>query len=278
MTPTTETPETSQEVAVIVKETTDVVTQANAFVVNDDRSNQEASNIVLRIKNQIKKVSEFFDPMVDGPYQAYKTNYNRRAVVLDPLKEAEEIIKKKSKAWLIEQQRKQEEAERKAAEEARKEEERQRKIKEDQERVWREKEEKAKAEAERLEKEIAKAKNETAKAKAEEAAAKARAEAAKAAAKAEERRLEAESVFVAAKPIEPVFQKASGQSLRDNWKAEVVDLMALVKAVAAGRAPISFLQANMKALNDQASSTKDIRKFDGVRFYNDQVLNQSKAR
>jgi len=146
------------------------------------------------------------------------------------------------------------------------EEARQRKIKEEQERAWREKEAKARAEQERLEAEIRKAKNEKAKVEAEAAAAKAKAEAEKAARIAEERRQQAEEVQVIAPVVAPTLQKVENTSTRENWSAEVVDLMALVKAVAEGKAPLTWLKVDQVAINKQATATKNSLQFPGIKF------------
>jgi hypothetical protein len=62
---------------------------------------------------------------------------------------------------------------------------------------------------------------------------------------------------------------ASGVSYRANWKAEVVDLMALVKAVAAGQQPATVLLPNMTALNQMAKAYHNTQAIPGVRQYND---------
>lgn len=49
------------------------------------------------------------------------------------------------------------------------------------------------------------------------------------------------------------------------WHAEVIDLMALVKAIAEGKAPIALIEANMTVLNSQARSLKDNMNYPGVR-------------
>lgn len=59
-------------------------------------------------------------------------------------------------------------------------------------------------------------------------------------------------------------EKVQGIHGRKDYKARVVDLMALVKAVAAGKHPISFLMANESALNLQAKSLKLEMRIDGV--------------
>jgi hypothetical protein len=62
---------------------------------------------------------------------------------------------------------------------------------------------------------------------------------------------------------------ASGISYRANWKAEVVDLMALVQAVAAGRLPVAVLLPNMPALNQMAKAYHNTQEIPGVRQFND---------
>jgi hypothetical protein len=62
--------------------------------------------------------------------------------------------------------------------------------------------------------------------------------------------------------------KSEGISYRDQWGAECVDLMALVKAVASGTAPLYFLQANATALNTWARNSKGTEKVPGVRVTN----------
>ena len=52
-----------------------------------------------------------------------------------------------------------------------------------------------------------------------------------------------------------------------TWKAQLVDKMELVQAVAAGRLPLSVLEPNMSALTQIARETKSERTVDGVRFF-----------
>lgn len=66
--------------------------------------------------------------------------------------------------------------------------------------------------------------------------------------------------------------KIAGVSSRENWKAEVVDFMALVKAVAAGEASPELLQANTTEINKRAKALKQEFKVPGIRAYAEQVL------
>lgn len=63
--------------------------------------------------------------------------------------------------------------------------------------------------------------------------------------------------------------KIDGISIRDQWHAEVVDLMELVKAVAAGTVPLHYLQANTANLNLAAKQMKGTGDIPGVRLWND---------
>lgn len=63
------------------------------------------------------------------------------------------------------------------------------------------------------------------------------------------------SVFGAPPPIYPKAQIA-GINARDSYEVETFDLMKLVKAVAAGAAPISSIQPNERFLNECATETQ----------------------
>lgn len=62
--------------------------------------------------------------------------------------------------------------------------------------------------------------------------------------------------------------KVSGISTRDMWAAEVTDLAALVKFVAAHPAYLALLTPNMTAINQQARSLKQAMQIPGVRVFN----------
>lgn len=62
----------------------------------------------------------------------------------------------------------------------------------------------------------------------------------------------------------PIVEKADGVFYRDSYSAKVVDLMALVKAVAAGSQPLAYLEANMVALNSAARTQKDTMQIPGI--------------
>jgi sorbitol-specific phosphotransferase system component IIBC len=95
--------------------------------------------------------------------------------------------------------------------------------------------------------------------------AEAKAEAARAAgneAKAE--KYEEKAAAVVAPTLAPMFDKGT-VSVKKLYRAEVYDLMALIKAIAAGQAPISLVEANMVSLNAQARALKETMAYPGVR-------------
>ena len=58
--------------------------------------------------------------------------------------------------------------------------------------------------------------------------------------------------------------KTDNLSTKKTYKANVIDKMALIKAVAEGRIPIMAVDANMTFLNNQARMLKNELKYDGV--------------
>jgi hypothetical protein len=61
-----------------------------------------------------------------------------------------------------------------------------------------------------------------------------------------------------------LIEKLRAQSAA-AWRAEVVDLVALVKAVATGAAPLEVLQPNQQFLDELAAREKDALTLPGVR-------------
>jgi hypothetical protein len=94
----------------------------------------------------------------------------------------------------------------------------------------------------------------------------------------DELRQEAESIL--SQPIEaPVVvvqkmvPKVDGISYRDNWKAHPsVDIKALAAAVASGAAPVTFLTANMTAINQFGRATQGVQPVPGIRWFNDRQI------
>jgi hypothetical protein len=79
-------------------------------------------------------------------------------------------------------------------------------------------------------------------------------------------------VTVVAAPVAPTYQKASGVSSRENWKARVIDIKKLCLAVAKGQVPANYISANETALNARAKADKRTLNVPGVVAYNDPIV------
>lgn len=78
-------------------------------------------------------------------------------------------------------------------------------------------------------------------------------------------------IVAVAPPVES-YQKASGVSRRENWKARVVDMKKLCKAIAAGKVPVDYVEANFTALNARARADKSTMNVPGVEAYDDPII------
>jgi hypothetical protein len=87
----------------------------------------------------------------------------------------------------------------------------------------------------------------------------------------------AEEVYAVPPIVEKTLPKVEGISTVETWKAEIVDLMALVKAVAEGRAPISLLSGNQTAVNSIAKH-KGTLTYPGIRVYPETVVRAGHGR
>ena len=85
---------------------------------------------------------------------------------------------------------------------------------------------------------------------------------------------------VVVKPVAQVVlpPKPKGFHTRANWKARVVDSMALCKAVANGTAPIAAVEPSMTVLNTYAREMKEKFNIPGVEAYNDSVVSSTGSR
>lgn len=88
--------------------------------------------------------------------------------------------------------------------------------------------------------------------------------------KAEELRTQAATVPTPVVQIET--PRVSGVSTRETYKAEVTDLMLLVKAVAAGTVPLGAIEASTTFLNGQARLQKTALQYPGVKVVVEQGI------
>ena len=230
-----------EERAEIQKPASNAVQAARAFKVVSADAYEAAARQLKHIKAAQKNLAEKKDSLVRPINQALKAVRDLFRGPEAELDEAENLYKRGMIAFSDEQDRLRREEQRKA-------------------------DEAAERERRRLEKEAREA---------EERAAAARAagdikKAEKLEAKADVRTDAAASV------VAPVIQREAprvgGIQTRENWYAVVVDLKALVDAIAAGTVPVIAVEANMKVLNAQAKSLRKELNWPGVRAAKDNIV------
>jgi hypothetical protein len=210
---------------------------AQLLVVDSDEAYAASGELLLGIKDLRKEIADFFEPLIRKAHEAHRALTTARNEKELPLLRAEVAIKGKLDAYHREQLRlRQEEADR------------QRREAEAEERARRDAEAAAmRAEAEAL------AKSDPVQAVDVLAAAEAIAET---------------PVFVpTVAPAALAMPKVVGISHKESWEAEVVDLMALVRHVAAHPEHESLLTPNLTALRQMAKSLKSRLSIPGVRAY-----------
>lgn len=209
------------------------------YVIDSHEMFALASEDLKRIKGLQKEVEEKRTGITGPLNQAVKAVNDLFRAPKEYLDKAETTLKRSMVTWTTEQERLAAEARRKAEEEAR-------------------------AERERLARQEAEAQEAARRAESEaQAAAEAgdQAAAAKAMQEAQEAQQQAEVAAMTASvmTVSPAVEapaKVAGISGRVTYSAEVTDLVELVKAVAAGQAPIECLQAETKFLGAQARAFK----------------------
>lgn len=223
----------------------------------DQASLEAAAADRAEIKRRLARIEEVLGPVCDTTYKAWKTAVAQRDGLKAPFLEADKAYSKAMGAYEQEQERIRCEAEEAA--------------RRDRERLEREEAERVRSEQARLTKE------EEDRRLAEAAAAEARGDTETAAriieAPVETPTVAARPVFVPVAPVAPA-PVVKGLSFRDNWKAEVTDVMALVRAVAKGEQPITLLEPHMPALNQMARALKQAMNVPGVKAKNERISSQ----
>ena len=232
------------DIKVIEQESTALVVKAKGMVITTQEENIVAGEFLQSIKAMQGEVKEAFDPIIEKAHAAHKEAITQRDKYLDPLKEAEKIIKGLKTEYVNEVERIAREQQRKLQEEAERKAEAERKRKEEQERQWREKAEKLEAEG-RL------------------------AEAAKAQEKADLRAMEAEAVQAEVPILAPPEIKVKGESYRDKWSCEVIDINLL---------PREWMIPNQSALDGLAEKTKGAIQIPGCQFYATKIMSSRSSK
>lgn len=228
---------------------------ANDFVIDSHTMFELAGDDLKQIKSLQKEVEEKRTSITGPLNAALKATNDLFRAPKDYLEKAEARLKSGMVTWTKEQERLAAEARRAAEELARAERERLAKIEREQQEAAR-----AAEEASRKAHEDAVAAVAAGDAKAAEAAQRIASDQALLAMEAQGQAASAAitAQVITMTPAVVAPAKVSGISGRTTYYAELTDLMELVKAVAAGAAPIECLQAETKFLNAQARAFKKV--------------------
>ena len=249
-----------------------VLDWARQLVVTTPEQYAAVAESSRNIKAMIVRIREFFAPLEEKQKAALDALVERRQSLVTPLMEADDISREKAVKWQAAEKvrAKAEEAKRQAESNARVKAERDKLEAEAARQRAIEAEARAKAEADRKaaeEADTAERKRLLAQAKAAEKKAEAAAEKQNTAA------TEAASIHEPKVHVPSAVPKVQGMSTRDNWKADTVDLTALIKAAAENPGVYAqFLQANMPAINKILQATKGGFAIPGVVAKNEQSL------
>jgi hypothetical protein len=252
------------EVRDVERKALSVVERAVAVKVTDPSSYIIAGEMWKHLADMEKEAHAALDPVVDAAHKAHKETVALRTRILAPITEAKSYTKGQMEAWDAEQERIRLAEERRLQEEARKTEEARKAADlEEARRIREEEEARLLAEAQKAEAEgntvLAEAILEVGVRQTEEL-------------KVQEQAIADEPVVAPIVIVEKAVPKvAGGPSYRTIWDAQVVDLMALVKAVAAGTVSINAIQANPTFLRQQAMSLKQTFSIPGCLAYSRRV-------
>jgi len=187
--------------------------RAKAITITDQETYNTAASFLGDIVGLRKEIQAHHKPIKDAAHKAHKAAVAAEKKLLDPIAQAEQIIKTAIGNWDREQERLQQEKQRQLEE---------------------------------------------AQHKADEEARLALAQEAEENGATEETVDEILTTPVVRPAIvaKPVYAKATGVSTQKRWKAEVVDIKALCRAVANGQASTELVQPNMVALNGMARAMR----------------------
>lgn len=223
---------------VIESETILLVSKSNdlAIVTHDDY--MSAGEQLKRIKTMQKNVVDLFEKPKKSAFQAHRDISEAEKKLLEPLKRAETVCAGKVQKYLVEEQKAKELA-------ARLERERAEKIAMEEAEALRKKEEEEKLNlAVQLE-------NHGFKEEAEQV-------------------LTAEAAPIVVTPViatikQPEKPRVEGIHTRTTYRAEVSDMMLLLKAIVEGKAALTLVQANESVLNKMATALRHELRIPGVK-------------
>ncbi len=218
----------------------DIVPRAQAALVRNNDEYMAASGMLIAITGLRDEIAATFNPHIKAAHDLHKALLTQRKKFDEPLDLAETLLKQRVGKFLQEEERKRRDEERRLQEQ-----------------------ERLRAEAEEKERKRQAQEQALADAIAAEQAGNAGA-AEKILTVAAEEAAAPAPVYVAPVVIASSVPRISGMSLRETWSATVTDLMALVKAVAAGTVPLEAVAADMVFLRRQATALKGNLRYPGV--------------
>ena len=98
--------EKTDAIAVVEKETADLITQSQSLVITNQLEYEDAATYLQSIKKMQKKVEESFNSIIQKAHEVHKEAIAKRDEHLDPLKEVEIKVKKLLVDYKNEQDRK----------------------------------------------------------------------------------------------------------------------------------------------------------------------------
>lgn len=252
-----------------------VVQNAMALEIRTPADYESAANSLKLVKGAIKRIDDWFAPLVRANLEATRATNAKKAEVRDPLVQAEQVIKRKQLDWSMEQERARKAEEDRlnaiAAEKARKEREKQ----EAAARQQREREEQARREAEEARRKAAESKNAEERARLQREAEASERAAAAAAAKAEAKEEAAAAVQQASVTVASRAPEIKGQSIRKVWRARITDARPAAAALLQYLDWEAYIEINQGQLDKLAQRTKGALKIEGIEFYEDAILASS---
>lgn len=225
-----------------------IAREIETLQVIDDATFQRAGTLSRQLATWLKTAHEFFDPLCDSTYRAWKTATERRKSVIGPRETMKETLGERMAVYEQEQERRRQQAEEAARRE--------------QERLEAEENARVEAENARLKKEAEDRVLEDA------LAADASGDHAAADFLLDEPTfvptVTPQPVFVA--PVQVTAPKADGVSFRSDWSAQLTSLGELVKAAAGGNTvALSCLTFDQVRANQIARSLKGALQIPGVK-------------
>lgn len=219
------------------KKVTNITTRVQVLMVINQESLTIANQFILGIKSVRKEIADTFDPIIDQTNKAHREALSQKARHDEPLKQAEALLKDRTRIYLIEEDRKRREIE---VARARAEAERRRL---EEEAIWK---------AQEAERRAREAKNDAERKKAQEEADKFIEQAA-----AQEEKIVNEM------PKEVIKPKVEGLSMRDHWTFDIID---------ASLIPREYLIIDIPGINKIVQYQKDKIIIPGIRIYCEKIM------